>query len=175
MSNSLASSPALPITRQVLWVLVYFNWIMGAAILVLLVLSANEQWILSAFKLAPSPDADRLVMGLRVIAALGLACVPVNRVILNRLLALVETVRDGNPFVASNAQRLQAIAWALLGLQVVSMVIGAIAKSVSMPAHPLHLDAGFSLTGWLAVLLTFLLARVFAEGTRLRDELEGTV
>jgi hypothetical protein len=175
MSNSLASSPALPIARQVLWVLVFFNWLMGAAILVLLALSPNESWILSAFKLTPSPDADRLVTGLRVIAALGLACVPVNRAILNRLLALIETVREGNPFVASNARRLQSIAWALLGLQVVSMAVGGIAKSVSMPAHPLHLDAGFSLTGWLAVLLTFLLARVFAEGTRMRDELEGTV
>ena len=36
-------------------------------------------------------------------------------------------------------------------------------------------DAGFSVTGWLAVLLTFLLARVFAEGTLMRDDLEGTV
>ena len=70
---------------------------------------------------------------------------------------------------------MQGIAWALLGLQLVSVVIGGIAKSVSMPGHPLHLDAGFSLTGWLAVLLTFLLARVFAEGARMRDDLEGTV
>jgi hypothetical protein len=46
---------------------------------------------------------------------------------------------------------------------------------VSSPAHPLHLDAGFSINGWLAVLLTFLLARVFAEGTLMRDDLEGTV
>jgi hypothetical protein len=175
MSNSLASSPALPIARQVLWVLVALNWVMAVAILALLAVSPNEQWILSAFKLTPSPDADRLVMGLRVIAALGLACVPVNRIILNRLLALVDTVRDGNPFVASNAQRLQIIAWALLALQVVSMVIGGIARSVSIPGHPLHLEAGFSLTGWLAVLLTFLLARVFAEGARMRDELEGTI
>ena len=175
MSNSLAASPALPIARRVLWVLVYLNWLMGAAILLLLAVSPNQQWILAAFKLTPSPDADRLVMGLRVIAALGLVCVPVIRVILNRLLALVETVRDGNPFVAPNAQRLQSIAWALLVLQLISMVIGGIAKSVSMPAHPLHLAAGFSLTGWLAVLLTFLLARVFAEGTRIQDELEGTV
>jgi hypothetical protein len=70
---------------------------------------------------------------------------------------------------------LQAIAWALLALQLLSLVIGAIAKSVSTPAHPLHLDAGFSINGWLAVLLTFLLARVFAEGTHMRDDLEGTV
>jgi hypothetical protein len=37
------------------------------------------------------------------------------------------------------------------------------------------LDAGFSINGWLAVLLTFLLARVFAEGTLMREDLEGTV
>jgi hypothetical protein len=46
---------------------------------------------------------------------------------------------------------------------------------VSTRENPLHLDAGFSITGWLAVLLTFVLARVFAEGARMRDELEGTV
>ena len=56
-----------------------------------------------------------------------------------------------------------------------SLVIGAIAKTVSTPAHPLHLQAGFSISGWLAVLLTFLLARVFAEGTLMREDLEGTV
>src|SRR5512144_2028104 len=98
MSNSLASSPALPVTHGLLRILVFLNWFMGAAILVLLVASPNRQWILSAFKLTPSPDTDRLVTGLRVIAALGLACVPVNRAILNRLLALVQTVREGTPF-----------------------------------------------------------------------------
>ena len=57
----------------------------------------------------------------------------------------------------------------------VGLVIDAIAGAVSIPGHPLDLDAGFSISGWLAVLLTFLLARVFAEGTRMRDDLEGTV
>jgi hypothetical protein len=33
----------------------------------------------------------------------------------------------------------------------------------------------FSLAPWLAVLLLFVLAGVFAHGTRLRDDLEGTV
>ena len=70
---------------------------------------------------------------------------------------------------------MQAIAWVLLALQLLSLVIGAIAKAVSTPAHPLNLDAGFSINGWLAVLLTFLLARVFAEGTLMREDLEGTV
>jgi hypothetical protein len=175
MSTPASSSAALPITHVVLRILIVVNWLGGAAILALLVVSPNEQWIMSAFKLSPSPEASRLIMGLRAIAVLGLAAIPLNHVSLKRLLAIVETVRAGDPFVAANAHRLQAIAWVLFALQLLSLVIGAIAKAVSTPAHPLHLDAGFSISGWLAVLLTFLLARVFAEGTHMRDDLEGTV
>jgi hypothetical protein len=175
MSGQASSSAALPIAYVVLRILIVVNWLGGAAILALLVVMPNEQWIMSAFKLSPSPEAERLVMGLRAVAVLGLAAIPLNYVVLKRLLAIVETVRAGDPFVAANAHRLQAVAWALLVLQLLSLVIGAIAKTVSTPAHPLHLDAGFSINGWLAVLLTFLLARVFAEGTLMRDDLEGTV
>ena len=105
---------------------------------------------------------------------IGVAATPLNHAALKRLLAIVETVRRGDPFVAANAQRLQAIAWGLLVLQLLGMVIGEIAKSASAPAHPLHI-AGFSITGWLAVLLTFVLARVFAEGALMRHDLDGTV
>ncbi len=169
------SSSALPIAYVVLRTLIVLNWLGGAAILALLVVMPNEQWIMAAFKLSPSSEAERLVMGLRAIAALGLAAIPLHYLVLKRLLAIVETVRAGDPFVATNASRLRAIAWALLTLQSLSLVIGAIAKAVSTPAQPLHLQAGFSINGWLAVLLTFLLARVFAEGTLMRDDLEGTV
>ena len=175
MPRPASSSAALPIAYVVLRILIVLNWAMGAAILALLVAMPNEQWIMSAFKLSPSPDAERLVMGLRVVAVLGLAAIPLNHGVLKRLLAIVETVRAGDPFVAANAYRLQAIAWTLLVLQLLSIVIGAIGESVSTPAHPVDLDAGFSINGWLAVLLTFLLARVFAEGTLMRDDLEGTV
>ena len=175
MSTPASSSTALPIAYAALRVLIVLNWLMGAGILALLVALPNEQWIMSAFKLSPSPEAERLVLGLRIIAVLGLASIPLNYIILKRLLTMVETVRAGDPFVAANAVRLQTIAWALLSLQVLSVVIGAIGKSVSSAAHPVDLDAGFSINGWLAVLLTFLLARVFAEGAHMRDDLEGTV
>ena len=175
MSRPSSSSTALPIAYVVLRILIVVNWLGGAAILALLVVMPNERWIMAAFKLSPSPEAERLVMGLRAVAVFGLAGIPLNYAVLKRLLAIVLTVRGGDPFVAANAHRLQAIAWALLALQLLSLVIGAIAKTVSTPAHPLNVDAGFSINGWLAVLLTFLLARVFAEGTRMREDLEGTV
>ena len=168
-------SAALPIAHVVLRILIVLNWLGGAAILALLVVMPNEEWIMAAFKISPSPDANRLVMGLRAVAVLGLATIPLNYVVLKRLLAIVGTVREGDPFVAANASRLQTIAWSLLALQLFSIVIGAIGKAVSTPAHPVHLDAGFSINGWLAVLLTFLLARVFAEGTLMREDLKGTV
>jgi hypothetical protein len=175
VTTSTSPSAALPIAYAVLRILVVLNLLMGAAILALLVALPNERWIMSAFDLTPSADADRLIMALRIVAGLGLASIPLNHVNLKRLLAIVETVRAGDPFVAANAARLQAIAWTLLVLQLLSMVIGAVGESVSTPAHPVDLDAGFSINGWLAVLLIFLLARVFAEGTRMRDDLEGTV
>ncbi len=170
-----SNSAALPIAHLALRTLIVLNWLLGVAILVLLVVSPNEQWIMSVFKLTPSPEAERLVMGMRAIAVLGLVAIPLHYVVLKRLLAIVETVRAGDPFVAANAQLLQAIALALLALQFLSLVIGAIADAVSTPAQPLHLDAGFSIAGWLAVLLTFVLARVFAAGALMREDLERTV
>ena len=148
---------------------------MGGCVLALLIAVPNERWIMSAFDLSPSPEASRLVLGLRAIASIGLVVVMLNYLGLKRLVAIVETVRAGDPFVAANAQRLQAIAWVLLVLQVLSMVIASIADAVAIPGRDLDMDAGFSINGWLAVLLTFLLARVFAEGARMRDDLEGTV
>jgi len=175
MPTPTSSSAALPIAYVVLRILIVANWLMVAVILALLVVLPNREWIMLSFKLSPSPDTERLIMGLRAIAVLGLAAIPLNYAALKRLLAIVETVRAGDPFVAANADRLQVIAWTLFTLQPLSIVIGAIAKAVSTPAHPLNLDAGFSISGWLAVLLTFLLARVFAEGTLMREDLEGTV
>jgi len=125
--------------------------------------------------LSPSLEADRVVMGLRKVAALGLVMIPINYFILRRLLAIIDTVRSGDPFIAVNAERLRSIAWSLAALQILGIIIDSIGKSLSTPDHPVHLDAGFSVNGWLAVLLTFVLAQVFAEGTRMRTDLEGTV
>jgi hypothetical protein len=175
MPKPTSSNAALPIAVATLRTLITINWVGGGAILSLLLLSPHEQWIMEAFKLSASPDTARLIMGLRAVAALGLVAVALHYMVLKRLLAIVATVRAGDPFVAANAARLREIAWVLLALQLLSITIGAIGAAVSTAAHPLHLNAGVSVSGWLAVLLTFLLARVFAEGTLMREDLAGTV
>jgi hypothetical protein len=165
------NSTVLPVASVVLRVLIVLNWAVGVAILALLAATfVAEHWTFTALGVSAFGTA-----GIRAIAVLGLVAVPLNHAVLRRLLTIVETVRSGDPFVAANAQRLQAIAWVLLALQVLSIFIGGVAKAISTPGHPFHVDAGFSTSGWLAVLLTFILARVFAAGTAMRDDLEGTV
>ena len=171
-----SSSGALPIAYVGLRILIVLNWFYGAIVVAILVgMFAAGQWTMTALGFPASAQTGALLMGMRAIAALGLVAVPLNLGMLKRLVAMVQTVRDGDPFVAANAHRLQVIAWILLGQQTLSLVIGLIGNSVSTPGHPLDLDAGFSPSAWLAVILTFVLARVFAEGTRMREDLEGTV
>ena len=91
-----------------------------------------------------------------------------------RLLAMVDTVRMGDPFVATNARVLQGIAWALLALQLIGLVIAIIGRLVSTPAHPIDFDTGFSAERWLAVLLTSCSPGCSRKARASRD-LEGTV
>ena len=169
-------SAALPIAYTVLRILILLNWLYAAVLIALLSYSfINEPFLLRALNLGSVSENPGLVAGVRAVAALGLVTVPLNLAMLKRMVAMVHTVRAGDPFVAANAYRLQAIAWVLLALQLIGLVIWAIGKAVSTPAHPLHLNAGFSPAGWLAVVMTFVLARVFAEGTLMREDLEGTV
>lgn len=173
----LQPNPAtLGVSRVALRWLVVLNWIYGAAILVGLAASlVAEVPVMTALGVTPSVETEPLVRGMRVIAVLGLVSVPLHYVILRRLADIVERVSVCASFEPANASRLRTIAWSLLGVQLLSVAIGAVAGIVSTPAHPLDVDAGFSTAGWLAVLLLFVLARVFAEGTRMRDDLEGTV
>lgn len=168
-------STSLPIARFVLRFLIVLNILAGVAILALLFIFPNREWIISALDLQNYPNPDRVIWGLRAVAALGVVSVGFNHLILKRMSAIVDTVSKGDPFVAENAYRLQAMAWFLLVLQLLSLVIAAIGRTISSPGHEVELNAGFSAAGWLAVLLTFVLARVFAEGADMREDLERTV
>jgi len=121
-----------------------------------------------------SPGASASVIdGLRLDGVIGLLSVPLSHLILTRLIAIVETVRDGDAFIAANAARLARIAWALLGLELLHL--GSILVAVGASDATGTIDWSFSITGWLAVLLLFVLAKVFEEGARMRDDLEGTI
>jgi Protein of unknown function (DUF2975) len=164
----------LRLSRTVLKLLIALNLTFGVLIFVLLIASLAAPAQVFAALGADLGNAG-LVRGMRLLVVVGILSVPLAHVVLTRLLAIVATVGRGDPFVTENATRLQRIAWALLGLELLHLAAGAIAAASSSPAAPLDIDWSFSVTGWLAVLLLFVLARVFDQGARMRDDLEGTV
>ena len=165
---------ALPTARTAVRALIVLNLVLGLAICALFVASlVARDWVFTA--LGVDATNARLIVGGRLLMAIGIASTPLTHILLTRLLAIVETVRRGDPFVACNAARLQTTAWALLGLELLHLAVGAIAAAASSESQPLDLNWSFSVYRWLAVLLLFVLARVFDHGTRMRDDLEGTV
>jgi len=174
MSNPYPDTLAL--SSRVLRVLTKLNLLMGALIMALLTASLiAEAPVMRALGVPPALSNSMLFMGMRLIMVIGICAVPVVHFVSQRLLMIVATVSTGNPFVDVNAVRLRAIAWALLVFDLIHLAVGAVGSSVSSAAVPLNIGWGFSLTRWLAVLLLFVLARVFEEGARMREELEGTV
>lgn len=116
-------------------------------------------------------DALALVQGLRIFMLLGAIMIPLVAILLLRLLAIVGTVRAGNPFTSENAKRLSTVAWSLLGVQFVDLGFGAMASRLSS-AHA-QIEWTFSITGWVGALMAFVIAHVFAEGAKMREDLEG--
>ena len=167
---------ALTLTRRLLRVLIRLNQLMGVATLALLVATLiAPETVMDALGISAPEQNLRILLGMRVIMVLGIAAVPIAQVVLTRLLTIVHTVGDGDPFVMENAGRLQRIAWAVLGLEVLHLAIGAVAAGASTAEAPIDIGWDLSVTRWLAVLLLFVLARVFEQGARMREDLEGTV
>jgi hypothetical protein len=167
---------ALGMSRTVLRIVSKLNLLMGAGILTLLVASlVAPPLVMEALGVDPIDAASTFPLGMRLIMVFGIAAVGITHTVLARLLTIVDTVTVGDPFILENATRLQKIAWAVLSLEILHLVIVALAAGISTPRTPLDIKWEFSVTRWLAVLLLFVLSRVFETGARMREELEGTV
>ena len=109
----------------------------------------------------------------------GLVCMVFVLLAVKATAGIVDTAVAGDPFVGDNAERLKRIGWCLLGVMMVQfLTLIAVAAIV-----PENLPEGVNIGGGsepdpvslLAVLLVFVLARIFKHGAQMRDELEGTV
>ena len=110
------------------------------------------------------------MLALRSAMALGIVAVWPAHLVLTRLRELVDSAGAGAAFSLANAARLKMIAWAVLALQLLDLAFGWLSfRFEDVP--------GWSpgVTGWIAVLLLFVLAQVFEQGAAMRDELEATV
>jgi hypothetical protein len=169
-------STALLATRVTLRTLIVLNWVLGALIFAILAMSFEaEAWTWRALGVGPVAGHEGMVAGMRAIMVIGIAGTPIAWLVFIRLLRIVESVRTAQAFTSDNAGRLRTIAWAMAGLEVLHICVVAIASAVSTKEVPLHINGNFHITGWLAILMLFVLAQVFLQGTRMREDLEGTV
>ena len=165
------SARALAVARPVIRILTVANIVYGICITLLLVWS----FFIEGWPQRPLGDFaslhPQLPNGLRAIVVIGVIGAVIAHTILRRLLAIVDTVRSGDPFILENARRLTAIAWSVMALEVLRLIVAAIASAVWEAGR----IQGFSIASWFAVLMLFVLAGVFAHGARMRADLEGTV
>ena len=166
---------ALGLSRRMLGWLRVLNIVYGFGVGIMLVVSLVAPEFLFGALGVRATDGGIVTLSMRGIMVVGLAGAYIAHQILTGLLQIVETVRAGDPFVLDNAARLHAIAWWLLGAELLHLLVGALVRLASTPAQPLDIDWSFSFTPWVAVLLLFVLAHVFEHGARMREDIEGTV
>ena len=179
--NSLKNDPLLAGAQGLLW---FFIGVLAFALVMIgigLPASAIFQDRIVAEAAAKGIAAGpELVGAVLLILAAVFAMLALALYFLVLLLRIVRSVKDGDPFIAENAQRLSRMGWVALVSQIVMIPIGAMAlwiAELTKEIEGVHVDSemGISGEGILLVLVLFILARVFRRGTEMRDELEGTV
>jgi hypothetical protein len=165
----------LGVSRALLTIWRVLNLFCAAAFIVVLGASfVFEPSFRDYYSRRPPLDPDLIIPVLRTWVLVGLPAFAAIHVLLTRLLAMIDTVRAGDPFVPENAARMKTIAWCLLVVQLFDLSCGLFIGILS------HAGADIgkwspSFGGWIAVLLLFVLARVFEEGARIRADLEAMV
>ncbi|GAA0671174.1 DUF2975 domain-containing protein [Sphingomonas insulae] len=125
-------------------------------------------------KYGTTVDPQQVIVFMQLTMLLTLPVAFAVERLLLALRAILRTIEDREPFAAANAGRLRLIGWMLLVIQFADVGFGI----VTWIARALHIDflswtPGF--TGWIAVLIAFVLAQVFERGAAMQHDLEGTV
>jgi hypothetical protein len=144
------------------------------------VLGLIASWIFSAqfatTLLHPDPVADvpSATIGLRFLILIGITMSIATDRLLAALAQVIDSAGAGDPFISANARRLRTIGWCLLALQLLDIPGPLLSRFFPSMGSAAPSDT-FSVGGWLSVLMVFVLSRVFAAGSAMRDDLEGTV
>ncbi len=172
-----ATNRILRITRLLVYLIMGLIAFAGAVLAVVsVVLPFYWTEALAEITIAnPGLDPANLLPWLLVIFALGILLMGLIWTIMRRLLAIIDSVEDGNPFMRANAVRLKAIGWLMVAVQIIGLPLAVAAGNAADMFGESDTGVDFSLNGVLAILLVFILAGIFERGAEMREELEGTV
>lgn len=148
-----------------------------ATLLAIPLVAYDRRWLLASVHDAHAAAVHgsdlflHFCIGLGTIVALLVLCL----VFLRHLARLLRSAAGARPFTHANAQRLQRMAWLMLAMEVLSIIIGVYASWMGPDFAWMEVGGGMSITGLIAVLMLFVLARVFAVGAAMRDDLDGLI
>ncbi len=163
--------------RVLLLLLDAANWIVALAFIGLIaILALGLEPVAGHFdRIALPGQATTARHLLEFMLLVGIATSIAVDQLLRPLAAMIATASEGRPFTLVNAARLRHIALALLAIQLLDLAFALDVGAINRIAHrPIFLWSP-SITGWIAVLLLFVLARVFAHGAQMQAELEATI
>ena len=169
----------LTVSRVLLLVLIPLNLLVGVLLLGFIGLTfVAADWVMDTIGLSGA-DPAVLLQGMRIVLALFVASVGLTHVLLWQLRSIVASVKVGEAFSVGNAKRTRTMAWALVGLELLKVAL-VFAVAATLRLAQANVEAGTrtdlgSFTPWLAILLLFVLAQVFEDGSHMRTDLEGTV
>jgi len=173
----MSTLPVSAVTRRVIQAAMVINVLIGLGFVGALLISWPMNAALIAqlrWKYGEAANVGGMAWSFRLALLIGIPAVVIVDRMLRLLLKLLASVSQGDPFVATNARRLEYLAWLMVALQVLNLGWGGLIAWL----HWLHAETATwqpNLGGWLTVLLLFVLAQVFRAGTAMRDELAMTV
>lgn len=92
--------------------------------------------------------------------------------VINRLRRIFLAVNKGDAFEPANVQRLRAMGLGLIAIQIASAILDL---SSPMMTHVERRGWDVNLGAWLGILIVFMLAEVFRQGSAMRDDQQMTV
>ncbi|MEO0698688.1 MAG: hypothetical protein AAFY81_03105 [Pseudomonadota bacterium] len=114
-------------------------------------------------------------IGMGIVFAVSLGSVFMIERFLKTLKDVIDTVPGEDPFIPANADRLQTMAILAVSMQSNGLLSTSFSEDVAKLARELGLIIEPSIEGALFALVLFILARVFRQGSAMREDLEGTV
>jgi hypothetical protein len=122
---------------------------------------------------------ERLVVPLMAPGLLAAAVAVAGAlIIVQRLRRLFKNFTSGEPFSRDNAKHLRAIWITMLVMELSRYAIWAIATGlvlVGEPRESAEIDSPVNFMTWGSILILIVLAEVFREGARLKEEQELTI
>jgi hypothetical protein len=140
-------------------------------------LTVGRAELLADIATSGAPAATIWLIALAMLT--GIALLALGLRFFQELRGIIDSVDEGEPFRAENANRLSRMGWisviAHVGVLPIAGLSLWLAPYADKVGQDVDVGAGVDISGVLLTLILFILARVFRRGTEMREELEGTV